>query len=62
MAQEKVTILDRAFFVSVIFIVPFLVDKTDEYGFLACSAAAVLYACAAANVNKFLVSYFYRED
>jgi len=54
--------LDRAYFISIIFTVPFFVELTNELGFLVTTGLVVLYAVVGAKLVRKLSSYFYPTD
>ena len=60
--MNKLNMLDRAYFISIIFTVPFFVELTNELGFLVTTGLVVLYAVVGAKLVRKLSSYFYQTD
>ena len=58
---NKTNILDRIFFISLIFVVPFMVEITPKFGILLTATMGACYAAAGAVAIRKLSNYFYKN-
>lgn len=62
MSRNKVNWLDRLYFISLIFIIPLMIEFTPVFGVVLTAGMGVSYSAICAYVVRKISSYFDQED